>query len=441
MPMFLQIIRCIDFEFFHLFILFPQSLGLPLFSEKKKSMQGLEYTNKTKEDMKRQWITIMALGIGIWGISGCTNHPSESETFAIVNVEEKEQVFDLQTLSPDAHTVVLETTDSSLVAFTNRIYADNDYYLIGSNQAIFFFDKKGRFHHAIQRRGEGPEEYLTIADFAVDKSNKQIWIWDMRKSRLTCYDYKGAFLREIKIGFWCTNLQWLDASHILLYSGNQITPEVNACKFSVVNLQTGEVERHFYPIAPNKAEFLHLMGGSHLSQTGGETFFAENFNDTIYRISATECVPAYYLDFGNAKIPVSLLAGRYKDIMDFHQKVTVGNYAFGISSLYALPDKILLAYLDHGMDKYLCLDRETKTSTPFSKLTDTSLFQEGAFDISEYEISFYADEGQLFMLASNALYLEHKDKLKDEALKKAVGSLQIDSNPVLRVYQGEKDEL
>ena len=404
-------------------------------------MQGLECTNKTKEDMKRQWITIMALGIGIWGISGCTNHPSESETFAIVNVEEKEQVFDLQTLSPDAHTVVLETTDSSLVAFTNRIYADNDYYLIGSNQAIFFFDKKGRFHHAIQRRGEGPEEYLTIADFAVDKSNKQIWIWDMRKSRLTCYDYKGAFLREIKIGFWCTNLQWLDASHILLYSGNQITPEVNACKFSVVNLQTGEVERHFYPIAPNKAEFLHLMGGSHLSQTGGETFFAENFNDTIYRISATECVPAYYLDFGNAKIPVPLLAGRYKDIMDFHQKVTVGNYAFGISSLYALPDKILLAYLDHGMDKYLCLDRETKTSTPFSKLTDTSLFQEGAFDISEYEISFYADEGQLFMLASNALYLEHKDKLKDEALKKAVGSLQIDSNPVLRVYQGEKDEL
>ena len=404
-------------------------------------MQGLECTNKTKEDMKRQWITIMALGIGIWGISGCTNHPSESETFAIVNVEEKEQVFDLQTLSPDAHTVVLETTDSSLVAFTNRIYADNDYYLIGSNQAIFFFDKKGRFHHAIQRRGEGPEEYLTIADFAVDKSNKQIWIWDMRKSRLTCYDYKGAFLREIKIGFWCTNLQWLDASHVLLYSGNQITPEVNACKFSVVNLQTGEVERHFYPIAPNKAEFLHLMGGSHLSQTGGETFFAENFNDTIYRISATECVPAYYLDFGNAKIPVPLLAGRYKDIMDFHQKVTVANYRFGISSLYALPDKILLAYLDHGMDKYLCLDRETKTSTPFSKLTDTSLFQEGAFDISEYEISFYADEGQLFMLASNALYLEHKDKLKDEALKKAVGSLQIDSNPVLRVYQGEKDEL
>lgn len=127
--------------------------------------------------------------------------------------------------------------------------------------------------------------------------------------------------------------------------------------------------------------------------------------------------------------------------MDFHQKVTVGNYAFGISSLYALPDKIWLAYLDHGTDKYLCLDRETKTSTPFSKLTDTSLFQEGAFDISEYEISFYADEGQLFMLASNALYLEHKDKLKDEALKKAVGSLQIDSNPVLRVYQGEKDEL
>lgn len=404
-------------------------------------MQGLECTNKTKEDMKRQWITIMALGIGIWGISGCTNHPSESETFAIVNVEEKEQVFDLQTLSPDAHTVVLETTDSSLVAFTNRIYADNDYYLIGSNQAIFFFDKKGRFHHAIQRRGEGPEEYLTIADFAVDKSNKQIWIWDMRKSRLTCYDYKGTFLREIKIGFWGTNLQWLDASHILLYSGNQITPEVNACKFSVVNLQTGEVERHFYPIAPNKAEFLHLMGGSHLSQTGGETFFAENFNDTIYRISATECVSAYYLDFGNAKIPVPLLAGRYKDIMDFHQKVTVANYRFGISSLYALPDKILLAYLDHGMDKYLCLDRETKTSTPFSKLTDTSLFQEGAFDISEYEISFYADEGQLFMLASNALYLEHKDKLKDEALKKAVGSLQIDSNPVLRVYQGEKDEL
>lgn len=144
MPMFLQIIRCIDFGFFFIFLFcFHNHLVYLCFQKEKKSMQGLECTNKTKEDMKRQWITIMALGIGIWGISGCTNHPSESETFAIVNVEEKEQVFDLQTLSPDAHTVVLETTDSSLVAFTNRIYADNDYYLIGSNQAIFFFDKKG----------------------------------------------------------------------------------------------------------------------------------------------------------------------------------------------------------------------------------------------------------------------------------------------------------
>ena len=385
--------------------------------------------------MKKKWIGTIALVVGIMWTSGCADRPSEGEAFAVVNVEENEQVFDLQTLSPDAHTVVLETTDSALVAFTNRIYADKDYYLIGSNQAISFFDKTGRFHHAIQRRGEGPEEYLTIADFMVDKQKKQIWIWDMRKSRLACYDYQGAFLREIKIDFWCTNLQWLDATHVLLYSGNQITPEVNTCKFSVVNLQTGEVERHFYPIAPNKAEFLHIMGGSHLSQTGGETFFAENFNDTIYRISSTGCVPAYYMDFGSAKMPASLLAERYKDIMDFHQKVTVADYAFGISSLYVLPDKILLAYLDHGTDKYLCLDRKTKANTRFSELTDTGLFLDGAFDISEYEISFYADGNLLFMLASNALYLEHKDKLKDETLKAAVDSLQIDSNPVLRIYQ------
>ena len=145
--------------------------------------------------MKKKWIGTIALVVGIMWTSGCADRPSEGEAFAVVNVEENEQVFDLQTLSPDAHTVVLETTDSALVAFTNRIYADKDYYLIGSNQVISFFDKTGRFHHAIQRRGEGPEEYLTIADFMVDKQKKQIWIWDMRKSRLACYDYQGAFLR------------------------------------------------------------------------------------------------------------------------------------------------------------------------------------------------------------------------------------------------------
>ena len=43
--------------------------------------------------MKKKWIGAITLVVGIMWTSGCADRPSEGEAFAVVNVEENEQVF------------------------------------------------------------------------------------------------------------------------------------------------------------------------------------------------------------------------------------------------------------------------------------------------------------------------------------------------------------
>jgi hypothetical protein len=96
--------------------------------------------------------------------------------------------------------VQLETTDDCLVS--NRFYVKefNGKYFLNDRQqlAVFCFDSEGKYLFKIQKRGQGPDEYMWLDDFTVDPFNNQLILLDAFGAILL-YDLEGKFISKTRL--------------------------------------------------------------------------------------------------------------------------------------------------------------------------------------------------------------------------------------------------
>ena len=100
--------------------------------------------------------------------------------------------------------IPLETTNESLIGHISKIIMMDSLILISDNyktNQLLLFDNQGQFIRKISNRGRGGEEYLDLADIAVDKLNKIIYILDGDQGKLLLFNYNGLYIRSIKLPF------------------------------------------------------------------------------------------------------------------------------------------------------------------------------------------------------------------------------------------------
>ena len=95
-------------------------------------------------------------------------------------VSQVEQTWDIDLSQADAslrdaikgiNFIPLETIEESLLFGVDKLVVKNDLIYIGDfySKKIVVYDKTGKIKFVINRRGEGPEEYIDMKSFAVDK--------------------------------------------------------------------------------------------------------------------------------------------------------------------------------------------------------------------------------------------------------------------------------
>lgn len=89
--------------------------------------------------------------------------------------------------------IELETNDSSLIKSIRKIEYYNDLiYIFDHDQRIVvIFDKEGKHINTINNKGQGPEEYLDINDFGIDRFSDQVYLLCPFKQTLFYYDLHG----------------------------------------------------------------------------------------------------------------------------------------------------------------------------------------------------------------------------------------------------------
>ena len=114
----------------------------------------------------------------------------------------------------------LETTSDCLVGMIDKIKKLSGHYYIASGKNIFHFDERGKFVAALDKQGQGPEEYTRIEDFDVYEINGRTEVWVSDNVSLKIYDAADfSFLRKIPFDFTIYKFRRLDNAHILLVTG------------------------------------------------------------------------------------------------------------------------------------------------------------------------------------------------------------------------------
>lgn len=97
--------------------------------------------------------------------------------------------------------IPLETSADVLLEYPILKYVITDNYIYVLNQkqlTIFIFDKKGNYINKINRKGNGPGEYLSIIDFNINRFSNNVEI--LTRYKVLTYDYIGKkFIKEYKL--------------------------------------------------------------------------------------------------------------------------------------------------------------------------------------------------------------------------------------------------
>lgn len=132
-------------------------------------------------------------------ISSCSSEKKDIRNIRVdIDRVQKVSIFDIFS---KVMVIPLETTDLSLIENLTKVipFRDKFYILDYLKAEILFFDESGNFLNKISDKGNGPNQYINLSDFDIDRSKDILICLSPVDNSMFEYDLSGNFLRKYKL--------------------------------------------------------------------------------------------------------------------------------------------------------------------------------------------------------------------------------------------------
>ncbi|MGW8123074.1 6-bladed beta-propeller [Roseivirga echinicomitans] len=217
-----------------------------------------------------------------------------------------------------------------------------DYY---SGRSLSVYDLKGYFKFAITKPGQGPDQYLEVQDFLVDKG--KIEMLDAR-GKLIFFTENGVFEKSEKLPFVAQAFA-KNEDNYLFQTGkipNELGENGKSCEVLQYNLETKKAD---CKLEIHNGKNPHSFKERNiLKNIGGITYYGTYFNDTIYRKQEVNFVPEFILDFSPNALPPEMFEPNspYGDYIGYMNKNK--DKAYHNPDLHGNSDFIITHYKENG---------------------------------------------------------------------------------------------
>lgn len=210
----------------------------------------------------------------------------------------------------DARLLPLETNDSLLFnGKASHLHVTSDYLFVADlkQNIIFRYDKQGEFINKINRKGQGPEEYITLANIYFN--NNAIYICDLAKIQV--YDFNGEYLKTIvppkdEIGQF-----YMDPSGLIVQSRYYLGDSQ-----LIVYDEDGKLIREYFPTPEVLRDFWILQGCYYsIGSYNGGIYVSNYFNTNIYMLKGDTIQTFATFDFGNMNLPKDFFEGTMEELV------------------------------------------------------------------------------------------------------------------------------
>lgn len=226
--------------------------------------------------------------------------------------------------------IKLETKRESIIGFIEKVICDDNkiFVLDKKTESVFIFDFKGKFQNKINSKGSGPNEYIFLEDFNVNKEKKRIEISDSPRKRVLFFDYQGKFIGEQKFNkriyhYFISNSQGEFLFHNQKAVNNAIIDHYNS---------KGKLLESYFK-STDHSDYYNSFIELHnpVSLKDDKMCFVLNGNEGIYAVEKDSCKELYRFVFGKNK---------YSDMMEEFYKTTGDDVIQNFSDKYHLPFSI-----------------------------------------------------------------------------------------------------
>ena len=118
----------------------------------------------------------------------------------------------------DVEYIPFETTDEFLCPGNLKTTVSENFIAVTDPKgSIILFDRTGKGLRNINKRGQGPGEYLMVSDIAIDENNNELFVLDLILTQIFVYDLQGKFIRTFKFqdGYNALKIINLDKEHLM----------------------------------------------------------------------------------------------------------------------------------------------------------------------------------------------------------------------------------
>lgn len=164
--------------------------------------------------------------------------------------------------------------------------------------AIYHFDRNGKYNGRILEVGEGPNLLPNIYDFMVTEQGLEVLIGKGENSEVWGYDHELRLVKKQEFDYSADTFAKLPNGDYVLYGG--YNKPIVMQKLAVFDPSGNKLEEYL----PNDYQNDVLpVGERNFNSTEQGIFFHEFYNPKLFEISEGEIVQKYELDLGKYAIP------------------------------------------------------------------------------------------------------------------------------------------
>jgi hypothetical protein len=355
----------------------------------------------------------------------------------------KEQSLKLSDFAKSIEYVKLETNTDCLINRGTAVLTDDLILVrISREPKILAFDYEGKFLYQIGRHGQGPGEYLALADFAVSPDGKTLAVADFYQMLIFFFKTSGEFIGKVKgVAFMYDGFGFIDNDHLMTYT-TQDGGNGGNYRFRIYNTDLSGPQELVWADNAERLPIespMSVSGQCLISPTG--TMFRDRMNDTLFSLNEAGLkTPELIIDLGKMKHPAPLMTreefSKYRQAIGL--AVTSDFYIMNITG-------------EQGQWRTLLFDRKSKNSFSLPLFTDCP-FRENSFlgvendldGIQPFSILRSSQNNKwvgMLQMVDLKEYLEsgcwQNQKLKHpqyrDQLIELVNTSALDDNPIVRI--------
>ena len=384
-------------------------------------------------DMEKRIIlkTLIAFVSAICSLYSCS-YPDVKNSFSGISVDfGNPQLVKSSDIIAAYDYVKLENTETSLIGEIDQIerYRDRIYVLdTYRTGALFVFSKEGNLLFKLEKKGNGPGEFILPHSFKIDPQG-YLYILDRALNRLLKYVLDDlTFVEEISLPAPSPlSFSIIPDKKMFVYYYPARQESSIGKKQLVIADKAGKVINTFYDATPS-GKVLH-GDPNNIYTYGDELRVYPYFDNKVYRMSLDSLVDCYQFQWGKYAMPDESLFNKYEDSGDIMKELSVGEKDW-IRLMYVYEIEQMLWVKYYIKNDFYLSGWNKKTGDTFNiKSTDIKddLGMGGHFPLP------VGISGQR-MIGVIYPYEIDIDKVTDAKLKQLLGDVTDESNPILVFY-------